>query len=104
MVGQILTWSDANLKEDIRPILDSSEVLKLRPVAFRMKGGKKLQFGFIAQDIEETELANIVYKDSRETRSVAYNQIIPLLLHQIQDLQDRLNNLEMFVSKYTPIG
>ena len=87
-------YSDRNLKEKIAPINDSSEVLKLKPVSFVIKGGKRLQFGFIAQDIEETELENIVYKNDRGVRSVAYNQIIPLLLHQIQTLTDRVNAIE----------
>jgi hypothetical protein len=86
--------SDKNLKENIFPISDSSEVLKLKPVSFTMKGGKKLQFGFIAQDVEETEIGNIVYKNERGVRSIAYNQVIPLLLHQIQQLTERVAKLE----------
>jgi hypothetical protein len=86
--------SDRNLKDNIKPILDSSEVLKLRPVTFVIKGGKKLQYGFIAQDIEETDLNDIVYQNDRGIRSVAYNQIIPLLLHQIKELSDRVKALE----------
>jgi hypothetical protein len=87
-------FSDRSLKEQIKPILNSSEVLKLKPVTFVMKGGKKLQYGFIAQDIEETDLRDIVYKNPTGIRSVAYNQIIPLLLHQIQQLTDRVAALE----------
>lgn len=85
--------SDASLKEDIIEITDSSEVLKLKPVSFKMRGGTKLQYGFIAQDIEQTDLDNIVYKNERGVRSVAYNQIIPLLLHQIQQLTKRVDQL-----------
>lgn len=88
------TLSDRDLKENIHELVDSSEVLKLKPVSFIMKGGKKLQFGFIAQDIEETTLNNIVYKNDRGVRSVAYNQILPLLLHQIQTLTKRIADLE----------
>ena len=87
-------YSDRNLKERIHPIEDSSEVLKLKPVTFYMKGGKKLQFGFIAQDIEETQLENIVFKNNQGYRSVGYNQIIPLLVHQIQALTKRVAELE----------
>lgn len=86
--------SDKDLKEEITIIHDSSEVLKLKPVSFVMKGGRKLQFGFLAQDIEETELDNIVYRNDRGVRSVAYNQIIPLLLHQIKTLSQRVDDLE----------
>lgn len=85
--------SDRNLKDNISVIIDSTEVLKLKPVSFKMKGGTKLQFGFVAQDIEETKLDNIVYKNERGVRSVAYNQIIPLLLHQIQELTKRVDQL-----------
>jgi hypothetical protein len=87
-------YSDRNLKENIHPITDSDEVLKLKPVSFVMKGGTKKQFGFIAQDIEETELDNIVFKNEKGIRSVAYNQVIPLLVHQIQLLRERVDYLE----------
>jgi hypothetical protein len=87
--------SDASLKEDIIYITDSSEVLKLKPVSFKMKGGTKLQYGFIAQDIEQTKIDNIVFKNDRGIRSVAYNQIIPLLLHQIQQLTKRVDQLKL---------
>lgn len=86
--------SDKNLKDQITTIADSSEVLKLKPVSFVMKGGKKLQYGFIAQDIEETGISNIVYQNDRGVKSVAYNQIIPLLLHQIQKLTERVALIE----------
>ena len=90
--------SDRNLKSNIEPVLDSSGVLKLKPVSFILKGGTKLQLGFIAQDIEETELGSIlVYKNSAGIRSVAYNQVIPLLLHQIQALTERVAQLEQSI-------
>jgi hypothetical protein len=88
------TYSDRDLKENIKPIEDFSEVLKLQPVSFTMKGGTKKQYGFIAQDIEATELNNIVYKNERGVRSVAYNQIIPFLVGQIQELRERIASLE----------
>jgi hypothetical protein len=88
------TYSDRDLKENIKPIDDFSEVLKLKPVTFTMKGGTKKQYGFIAQDIEATELNNIVYKNERGVRSVAYNQIIPFLVGQIQELRERVASLE----------
>jgi hypothetical protein len=91
--SRVRTKSDASLKEEINTITDSSEILKLRPVSFKMKGGTKLQYGFIAQDIEQTQISNIVYKNERGVRSVAYNQIIPLLLHQIQQLTKRVDDL-----------
>lgn len=90
-------FSDRNLKEKITPIEDSSALLKLKPVTFIMKGGTKVQFGFIAQDIEETELENIVYKNGQGIRSVAYNQIIPLLSHQVQELNARVAYLEAII-------
>lgn len=86
--------SDQRYKEEIKPITDSSELLKLKPMSYKMKGGTKLQFGFIAQDIEETNLANIVYQNGQGIRSVAYNQLIALLVHQVQELTERVAHLE----------
>lgn len=87
-------YSDRNLKDKIVPIQDSSDVQRLTPVSYVMKGGTKKQFGFIAQDIEELDIRNIVFKDGRGVRSVAYNQIIPLLVHQVQLLTKRIEELE----------
>jgi hypothetical protein len=95
-------YSDRTLKENINPLDDETadKVLKFTPVSFNLKQGTKLQFGFIAQDIEEI-LPNLVYKNERGVRSVAYNQIIPLLLHQIQVLTERVDELDtMFRNQY----
>lgn len=96
-------YSDRDLKEKIQPIQDSSEIHKLKPVSFVMKKGTKLQFGFIAQDIEHTGLENIVFKNNQGLRTVAYTQIIPLLVHQIQSLTKRVAELEAQSNLHKPL-
>lgn len=88
--------SDRNLKQDIsdipKEVLDAID--ELRPVQFRMKGAQRFQYGLIAQDVEATALSEIVYKNERGVRSVAYTQIIAVLLSRIQDLSKRVAALE----------
>lgn len=86
--------SDRNLKENIQPVEDSSAILHLKPVSFIMKGGTKIQIGFIAQDLEGTPLESLVYKNGQGIRSIAYNQFIPLLVHAVQELTKRVAELE----------
>jgi hypothetical protein len=88
--------SDKNLKENIADIPSdvADELLNLKPVQFNMIGAKRLQYGLIAQDVEFTKLDNIVFQNDRGVRSVAYTQIIPLLILHIQALVKRVEELE----------
>lgn len=86
--------SDEKLKENIRPIEDADAIMKLKPVCFNMKGAKKKQYGFIAQDVEKTKLESIVFKNINGVRSVSYTQIIALLVDRVQDLTKRIEPLE----------
>ena len=87
-------YSDRSLKENIQPINNTKGLLDLKPVEFTMKGGTRTQYGFIAQDIEASPYDFLVYKNQSGIRSVAYNQIIPLLTAHIIDLTKRIEALE----------
>ena len=86
--------SDISLKEQICPIEDIDTLLQLKPVQFLMKGGTKLQYGFIAQDLEKTPYKNIVYSNRDGIKSVAYVQLIAVLTAQIQELTKRVAVIE----------
>jgi hypothetical protein len=86
--------SDRSLKEDIEPIRDTSSLFELKPVQFKMKGTDRINYGFIAQDIEGTPYANLVYENRGGIKSVAYVQLIAVLTKHIQDLTARVEALE----------
>jgi hypothetical protein len=86
--------SDITLKENIRAIEDVKTLLDLIPVEYTMKGGTKLQYGFIAQQLEKTPYKNLVYSNTTNIKSVAYIQLIAVLTHHIQTLTKRVEELE----------
>lgn len=94
--------SDRVLKENIRPIEDVDALFKLQPMCYNMIGAKKKQYGFIAQDVEETDLNHIVYKNDSGKRSVSYTQLIAILVAHIQSLTKRVADLEGTRNKLAP--
>lgn len=89
--------ADKSQLENIQAISDSSELLKLKPVEFNVRGGTKKQFGFVAQQVAGTGLSNIVFANDRGVLSIGENQIIALLVHQNQSLHRRIAHLESLV-------
>lgn len=93
--------SDERLKQNITSIYSSGELLgKLRPVSYfwnekgKMKGGNpQLQYGLIAQEVEKV-LPNIVSTDNEGYKSVNYNELIPLLLHTVQEQDKKITELQ----------
>ncbi|WP_312306078.1 tail fiber domain-containing protein [Chryseobacterium sp.] len=93
--------SDERLKQNITSIYSSGELLgKLRPVSYfwnekgKTKGGNpQLQYGLIAQEVEKV-LPNIVSTDNEGYKSVNYNELIPLLLHTVQEQDKKITELQ----------
>jgi hypothetical protein len=101
--GAYVNGSDARIKDDIKPIASSLEVVnKLNPVTFKYKEDwstdQSVQTGFIAQELQET-LKDEIYIDGLvstggEYLSVAYQNIIPILTKAIQEQQTIINELK----------
>ena len=94
--------SDASLKENIIPIQDTSTLLELLPREFTMKGGSKLQYGFVAQELENTPYRNLVYQNREGIKSIAYTQLISVLTAHIQSLSKRVAELENNQNRRNP--
>ncbi|MBA4373753.1 MAG: hypothetical protein C0402_12950, partial [Thermodesulfovibrio sp.] len=91
--------SDIREKKDIQAITVGLDFIKaLKPVEFRMKtGNNRINFGFIAQDIEEligTE-HNIlgIGGDKERTLSLAYTGFIAPMVKAMQEKQQIIDNL-----------
>lgn len=79
------TSSDARLKKNIQDLTDQS-IDKLRPVSYQLKADDSYHFGVIAQDIKKV-YPHMVSSANDEMMAVNYQEIIPLLVKEVQDLK-----------------
>ena len=89
------TRSDIKIKKDIETLTDNHLVKldRLVPKSYKFKNDGLEHFGFIAQDVEK-EFPNLVSTDMEGLKSVNYLEMIPLLLHKINDLERKLEEIK----------
>jgi uncharacterized protein with ACT and thioredoxin-like domain len=94
--------SDFRFKEKIQPLQNATElVMQLDPVSYLYKNKafptegfpKKQQIGFIAQDMEKV-LPYLVYTRKDGYKMVDYAKITPVLTEAVQELNQRLEEVE----------
>jgi hypothetical protein len=99
--------SDIRFKDNIVPIGDAlSKILSLRGVAFDWKKEEHPEknfdegthFGVIAQEIEEV-LPEVVRVGPEGDKSVAYSEIVPVLIESIKSQQSQIEELRSEVRK-----
>ncbi len=97
-IGAYYNWSDKRFKKDIMPLDGALKtVLSLQGVTFNWNKAvdKEINFddrnhiGFLAQDLEEV-LPQVVFTadDEMKTKSVAYGDVVPVLVEAIKEQQD----------------
>jgi hypothetical protein len=103
--GVQVAWSltsDKRWKSDIQPSnLGLAFISKLKPVSYTRNNDerKKREYGFIAQDLEETLNASgasdngIISKDDAGMYSVRYNDLISPMVKAIQEQQELIKVL-----------
>ncbi len=106
--GTQYTPSDSSLKHNLASIEPVLKLLaKLRPITFNWieDQSEKLHYGLIAQEVE-TVLPELVDTDSSGLKSVNYQEMIPILLQAINELnqqnlelQGKVEKLEIRISK-----
>jgi hypothetical protein len=106
--GQLGTInSSRRYKEDIRDMGDaSSRLMQLRPVTYRYKqaytdGSKPIDYGLIAEEVEEVYPDLVAHLANGEVETVQYQKINAMLLNEVQKqhreielLRARLSALE----------
>lgn len=96
--GNVTAYSDIRLKENIEVIDDAlGKVKQLRGVTFDRIDEDDLgrQTGLIAQEVEEVlPEAVITLEDEMQTKSVAYGNMVGLLVEAVKELSARIEELE----------
>lgn len=92
--GDVIADSDIRLKSDIQTITNAVDTIKaLRGTAYIKDG--KASIGVIAQEIEEV-LPQVVSTadDEMGTKSVAYGNIVAVLIEAIKEQQEQIDELK----------
>jgi hypothetical protein len=102
-----LYTSDSTLKENIEDISNAKEkLLKLKGIKYNFKDSedKSLKhLGLLAQDVEKV-FPEIVYKNEKGIKGIAYAELIPVIIEALKDLQAQNDQLtdELETLKNTP--
>ncbi|MBF0245189.1 MAG: tail fiber domain-containing protein, partial [Planctomycetes bacterium] len=96
-VTDLTVLSDRRLKQDIEPLTKGlGEVMELRPVTFKMRGGDGVtRMGLIAQEVEEVMIGKAVQtgNDEVHTKGIRYTELIPVLINAIKEQQSMIECL-----------
>ena len=92
--GYITGLSDIRFKTNIKDINDPlDKISKLRGVYYNLLNDNKRSIGLIAQDVESI-IPEVVYTNSDNTKSIAYGNMVGLLIESIKELMIKVKKLE----------
>jgi hypothetical protein len=101
--GNVTAYSDEKLKDNIKTIENALEkVLQIRGVSYVRKDLEckdRRYIGVIAQEVEKV-LPEVVDKDDSGNMTIAYGNMIGLLIEAIKDLKNSINKLEQKLVNY----
>lgn len=96
--GTITTPSDLKLKQNITPIdlSISNKILDLSPKQYTYinKTDSNIHYGLLAQEVELVYPSLVKNDGASGLKSVNYIELIPLLIAQIQNLQQQVDELK----------
>jgi hypothetical protein len=91
--GEITASSDERIKTNIKTIENGlDKVLQLRGVEYDRIDIQKHQIGVIAQEVEKV-LPDLVLTDERGMKSVAYGNLVAVLIESIKELKGEVSEL-----------
>lgn len=92
--GTVTANSDESLKENIAPIENAlGKVVDLRGVEFDYKETGDHSIGLIAQEVEKV-LPDLVYESEEGIKSVAYQNIVAVLIEAVKEQQIQIELLK----------
>lgn len=92
--GTVTANSDERLKKNIETITDALHKVKsLRGIEYDHKNTGDHCLGLIAQEVEQV-IPQVVYEDAQGIKSVAYQNIVALLIEAVKDQQRQIDELK----------
>jgi len=92
--GDVIAYSDARVKENVKTIDNAlDKVTQLRGVSYNKIGETDEKIGVIAQEIEKV-LPQVVAEDDNGMKSVAYGNIVGVLIEAIKEQQKQIDELK----------
>jgi len=96
--GTVTANSDERLKENVETIEDALEKVKqLRGVEYDHKKTGDHCLGVIAQEVEKI-VPDVVYEDALGVKSVAYQNMVALLIEAVKDQQKQIDELKSLLN------
>jgi hypothetical protein len=85
--------SDLAVKEDIQPLMGAMDMVKaLNGYTYTRKSNKTQEIGVLAQDVEK--VAPSLVRGEEGNKSVAYGNLVAVLIEAIKDQQEQITRLE----------
>ena len=94
--GDVIAYSDARVKDNVETITNAlAKVISLRGVSYTRNDikDKSRKVGVIAQEVKEI-LPEVVQQDDKGNYSVAYGNIVGVLIEAIKEQQKQINELK----------
>ncbi len=96
--GTLTQSSDARFKQNIEPISNSlNKLMQLKGYQYNwrpeLKKDARLQIGLIAQNVEAV-YPELVSNDANGMKSVAYQNLVPVMIEAIKDQQKQIDELK----------
>jgi len=92
--GEIYSSSDIRLKTNISNIDEPiKKIEQINGVYYNLISNEKRCIGLIAQEVEKI-IPEVVYTNTDNTKAIAYNNMVGLLVESIKELSSRISNIE----------
>ena len=99
--GDVIAYSDARVKDNVETITDAlTKVKSLRGVSYTRNDSedKSTKIGIIAQEVLKV-LPEVVQQDDEGNYSVAYGNMVGLLIEAIKEQQQQIEELKYLLKK-----
>jgi hypothetical protein len=92
--GNVTAYSDSRLKKNISTLENSLNIVnQLRGISYQRIETEGKNIGLVAQEVEQV-LPEVVIKDKEGYLSIAYGNIVAVLIEAIKELNAKVDKLQ----------